>query len=84
MTRKYKVTAVGTGYVGMSMAALLGQHNEVVVYEPLPDDHFFNSEVTHELDGFKSRCDVIIANRMVNELKDISDKVFTEDLFGND
>ncbi len=58
---------------------------EVIVYEPLFDEtHFFNSEVTHELDGFKSRCDVIIANRMVNELNDVSDKVFTRDLFGND
>lgn len=58
---------------------------EVVVYEPLLDEaHFFNSEVTHELDGFKSRCDVIIANRMVDELNDVSDKVFTRDLFGSD
>ncbi|MDC0131476.1 nucleotide sugar dehydrogenase [Alphaproteobacteria bacterium] len=58
---------------------------EVLVYEPsLDETHFFNSEVTHELDGFKSRCDVIIANRMVDELNDISDKVFTRDLFGND
>ena len=58
---------------------------EVVVYEPwLDETHFFNSEVTHELDDFKSRCDVIIANRMVNELNDVSDKVFTRDLFGND
>ena len=58
---------------------------EVVVYEPLLDEaHFFHSEVTHELDGFKSRCDVIIANRMVDELNDVSDKVFTRDLFGND
>ena len=58
---------------------------EVVVYEPsLDETHFFNSEVTHELDGFKSRCDVIIANRMVNELNDVKDKVFTRDLFGND
>ena len=58
---------------------------EVVVYEPLLDEtHFFNSEITHELDGFKSRCDVIIANRMVDELNDVSDKVFTRDLFGSD
>ena len=58
---------------------------EVVVYEPLLDEaHFFNSEVTHELDGFKTRCDVIIANRMVDELNDVSDKVFTRDLFGSD
>ena len=58
---------------------------EVVVYEPLLDEtHFFNSEVTHELDGFKSRCDVIVANRMGDELNDVSDKVFTRDLFGSD
>ena len=58
---------------------------EVVVYEPsLDETHFFNSEVTHDFDDFKMRCDVIIANRMVNELNDVSDKVFTRDLFGND
>ena len=58
---------------------------EVVVYEPLLDEvRFFNSEVTHELEGFKARCDVIIANRMVDELDDVSDKVFTRDLFGSD
>ena len=58
---------------------------EVVVYEPLLNEaHFFKSEVTHDFDYFKSRCDVIIANRMVNELNDVSDKLFTRDLFGND
>lgn len=58
---------------------------EVIVYEPLlAETEFFNSEVTHELDDFKSRCDVIIANRMVDELNDVGDKVFTRDLFGND
>jgi UDPglucose 6-dehydrogenase len=58
---------------------------EVIVYEPLlQETHFFNSKVMHELDGFKSCCDVIIANRMVDELDDVSDKVFTRDLFGND
>ena len=58
---------------------------EVVVYEPLlNEERFYNSEVMHELDSFKSRCDVIIANRMVDELNDVSDKVFTRDVFGND
>jgi UDPglucose 6-dehydrogenase len=58
---------------------------EVVVYEPLFEGlQFFNSEVIHNFDLFKSRCDVIIANRMVNELDDVREKVFTRDLFGND
>lgn len=58
---------------------------EVVVYEPsLDETHFFNSEVTHDFDDFRLRCDVIIANRMVDELGDVKDKVFTRDLFGND
>ena len=58
---------------------------EVIVYEPsLDESYFFNSEVTHELEGFKSRCDVIIANRMVDELGDVKNKVFTRDLFGSD
>ena len=58
---------------------------EVIVYEPLLDEErFFNSEVIPEFSDFKLRCDVIIANRKVDELDDVSDKVFTRDLFGND
>jgi UDPglucose 6-dehydrogenase len=58
---------------------------EVVVYEPSFDKtNLFDSEVTHKLDGFMSQCDLIIANGLVNELNDVSDKVFTRDLFGND
>ena len=58
---------------------------EVIVYEPLFDEaYFFNSEVVHELGDFKTRCDVIIANRMVDEMDDVGDKLFTRDLFGSD
>ena len=55
----------------------------VVVYEPEMDAaDFYGSEVTHDLAGFKSHCDVIIANRAHDDLGDVSDKVFSRDLFG--
>ncbi len=58
---------------------------EVVVYEPeLADDRFFGSEVVRDLDELKRRSDVIVANRLVPELEDVADKVYTRDLFGND
>ena len=58
----------------------------VVVYEPtLPvGSDFFGSEVTGDLVFFKSRCDVIIANRWSDELTDVADKVYTRDLFRRD
>ena len=58
---------------------------EVIVYEPeLSDDRFYGSEVVRDLDELKSRSDVIVANRLVDELRDVADKVYTRDLFGND
>ena len=56
-----------------------------VVYEAgLSKAHLFNSEVNHESEGFKSRCDVIFANRVADALGDIKDTVFSRDLLGND
>ncbi|XTZ64269.1 nucleotide sugar dehydrogenase [Aeromonas salmonicida subsp. pectinolytica] len=58
---------------------------ELVVYEPtLTECEFFHSKVLTDLAEFKESCDVILANRMVPELADVTDKLFTRDLFGSD
>ncbi len=57
---------------------------DIIIYEPeLDSDDFFGSEVISDLDDFKKTCDVIIANRKAECLKDVDAKCFTRDIFGN-
>lgn len=58
---------------------------EVIVYEPaLQEPIFFKSRVVNDLAKFKKEADVIMTNRLTNDLQDVANKVFTRDLFGKD
>lgn len=57
---------------------------EVIVYEPvIKEKAFFRSEVINDLTEFKTKANLIVANRITDELRDVADKVYTRDLYGN-
>lgn len=67
------------------MKLLRGEGVDVIIYEPtLKEDSFERFSVEHDISVFKSRCDVILANRMSDELKDCAQKLYTRDLFTRD
>ena len=61
---------------------------EIVIYEPVLEEQgepeFFHSKVITDLSEFKAMSDVIVANRLVEEIRDVQEKVYTRDLFGKD
>ena len=58
---------------------------DVIVYEPvITESDFFRSPVVNDLEEFKKRADVIIANRITDDLSDVLDKIYTRDLFSKD
>jgi UDPglucose 6-dehydrogenase len=58
---------------------------DLLIYEDLiQEEYYLNVKVEKDLKVFKQECDLIISNRMTKELDNVSEKVFTRDLFGND
>jgi UDPglucose 6-dehydrogenase len=58
---------------------------QVIIYEPVfKESNFFHSRVVNDLEQFKSESNIIVANRITDEIKDVADKIYSRDLFGKD
>ncbi|HWU32533.1 MAG TPA: nucleotide sugar dehydrogenase [Marmoricola sp.] len=67
------------------MKRLKAKGIKVVIYEPeFLEGRFFNSKVINDLEKFKKKADVIVANRLTEDLDDVVDKVYTRDIYGRD
>ncbi len=66
------------------MERIMAKGIEIIIYEPLLEKEFFHSKVINDLKKFKKLSDIIIANRMNDEIKDVEKKIYTRDLFNTD
>ena len=67
------------------MKILKGEGVELIIYEPsLAEDTFYNNKVVNDFEAFTKQSDVIVANRMSEELQEVADKVYTRDIYSRD